>query len=118
MAVEPRPILKDVSAIRIANYGSPSTVIEDRAQVNAIVSELRQLRSKNWRRADTKLSCYATLVLVGSKRPVALFRVRPEIVVERPQEKGQSSYSVETVESDLPKVYALLASIPPAKDCR
>src|SRR5882672_5099480 len=94
VAAEPRPVLKEVSAIRVANYGSPSAVITDRAQVNAIVGELRQLRGKSWRQADTKMSCYATLVLLNGAKPVALFRVRPELVVERPQEKGQSSYSL------------------------
>lgn len=116
-AAEPRPLLKDVSAIRVANYGMPSTVIEDRGQVNALVGELRQLRNKTWRNSDTKLSCYATLVLVSGAKPIALFRIRPELVVERPQAKGQSSYSLDTSEADMPKVYALLASIPPAKDC-
>jgi hypothetical protein len=117
-AAEPRPILKDVSAIRIANYGSPSTVIEDRSRVNAILGELRQLRAKDWRKADPKLSCYATLVLLRGPRTVALFRIRPELVVERAQEKGQATYSLDTTEADLPKVTALLAAIAPAKDCQ
>ena len=117
MAADQRPQLKDVSAIRVANYGTPSTVIKDRAQVNAIVAELRQLRNKTWRRADTKLSCYATLVLLSGTRTVALFRVRPELVVERPQGKGQSSYSLAVDRADLPGISALLTAIPPAKDC-
>jgi hypothetical protein len=116
-AAEPRPQLKDVSAIRVANYGTPSTVIKDREQVNAVVDELRQLRSKTWRRADTRFSCYATLVLLSGERTVALFRVRPELVVERPQEKGQSSYSLATGQADLPRINTLLTGIPPAKDC-
>lgn len=65
MAAEERPQLKDVSSVRIANYGTPSTVIKDREQVNAILGELRQLRAKTWRWADTKLSCYATMVLLS-----------------------------------------------------
>jgi len=118
MAADQRPQLKDVSAIRVANYGTPSTMIKDREQVNPIVDELRQLRNKPWRRADTKLSCYATLVLLSGTRPVALFRVRPELVVERPQEKGQSSYSLAIGQADLPRINTLLTAIPPAKDCK
>jgi len=118
VAAEQRPQLKDVSAIRVANYGTPSTVIQDRAQVNAIVDELRQLRSRTWRRADTRFSCYATLVLLSGSRPVALFRVGPELVVERPQEKGQSSYSLAIGQADLPRINTLLAGLAPAKDCK
>jgi len=117
-ASDQRPQLKDVSAIRVANYGTPSTVIKDREQVNSIVDELRQLRNKTWRRADTKLACYATLVLLSGTRTVALFRVRPELVVERPQEKGQSSYSLAIAQGDLPRINTLLTGIPPAKDCK
>jgi len=113
-----RPQLKEVSAVRVANYGTPSTLINDREQVSSIVDELRQLRNRSWRRADTKLSCYATLMLLSGTRTVALFRVRPELVVERPQEKGQSSYSLETGQADLPVISALLTGIPPAKNCR
>ena len=116
-APEQRPQLKDVSAVRIANYGTPSTVIKDRQQLNAIVDELRQLRNRTWRRADTKLTCYATLVLLRGERTVSLFRVRPDFVVERPPEKGQSSYSLALGEADLTRISALLTAIPPAKDC-
>jgi hypothetical protein len=117
IAADQRPQLNDVSAIRVANYGTPSTVIKDREQVKAIVDELRLLRNRTWRRADTKLSCYATLVLLSGTRTVALFRVRPELVVERPQEKGQSSYSLAIGPADLPRIGALMTAIPPAKDC-
>ena len=118
VATDQRPQLKDVSSVRVANYGTPSTVITDREQVNAIVGELRQLRNKNWRRADSKISCYATLVLLSGSRPLALFRVRPDLVVERPQEKRQSSYSLAIGEADLPGVISLLTRIPPATDCQ
>ena len=117
MAADQRPQLKDVSSVRIANYGTPSTVITEREQVRAIVDELRQLRNRNWRRGDTRFTCYATLVLLSGTRTVALFRIRPELVVERPQEKGQSSYSLASSTADMPKVIALMAGIPPAKDC-
>lgn len=116
-AAEERPALKDVSTVRIANYGIPSTVIQDREQVRSVVDELRQLRSKAWRRADTKLSCYATLTLLGGTRTVTIFRIRPDFVVERPQGKGQSIYSLAVSQADLPRISALLAAVPPAKDC-
>ena len=117
MAADERPLLKDVSTVRAANYGTPSAVINDREQVRALVDELRQLRGKAWRRADTKLSCYATVVLLSGTRTVTLYRVRPDFVVERAPGKGQSSYSLAIGEADLPRLGALLARIPPAKDC-
>jgi hypothetical protein len=117
LAQEERPQLKDVSSVRIANYGMPSTVIHDRAQLNAIVAELRQLRGKAWQRADTKLSCYATMVLLSGTKTVTLFRVGQEHVVERSPGKGQSTYSLVVGRDDLPKLHKLLTEIPPAKDC-
>ena len=117
IAQEERPPIKDVSTVRIANYNTPSTVIQDRAQVNAIVGELRQLRSKAWRRADTKLSCYATLVLLSGAKTVTLVRVATEHVVERSPGKGQSTYSVSVGQADLPAIHKLLTEIPPPKNC-
>jgi len=117
IAQEERPALKDVSMLRIANYNMPSTVIKDRAEVNAIVGELRQLRGKEWRRADTKLTCYATLVLLRGDRTVSLFRVGTEHVVERSPGKGQSTYSLAAGPAELPSIHKLLTEIPPAKGC-
>jgi len=117
VAQEERPALKDVSMVRIANYNTPSTVIKDRAQVHEIVGELRQLRGREWRRADTKLSCYATLVLLRGDKTVSLFRVGIEHVVERAPGKGQSTYSISVGPAEAPKIHALLATIPPPKDC-
>jgi hypothetical protein len=117
-APDARPPLKDVSAVRIANYGTPSTVIHDRAQVNAIVAELRRLRSKTWRRADDKVSCYATLVLLSGSKSVALFRVTLDVIVERTLDKVPTSYSINVDPADLPKVNALLVDIPPPKNCQ
>lgn len=117
VAQEERPPIKDVSAVRIANYNTPSTVIQDRAQVNAIVGELRQLRGRDWRRADTKLSCYATLVLLRAEKTVTLVRVGAEHVVERAPGKKQSTYSIAAGHADLPTIHTLLAGIPPPKDC-
>ena len=118
LAQEERPPIKDVSVVRIANYNTPSTVIHDRAQVNAVVGELRQLRGKDWRRADTKLACYATLVLLRGEKTVTLLRIGAEHVVERAPGKGQSTYSLAAGPAELPRIHTLLAGIPPAKDCQ
>jgi len=118
IAQEERPQIRDVSIVRIANYNQPSTVVQDRAQVNAIVGELRQLRGREWRRADTKLSCYATLVLLRGTKTVTLIRVGSEHVVERSPGKGQSTYSIAAGPADLPKIHQLLTEIPPPKDCK
>ena len=118
LAQEERPQLNDVSTVRIANYNTPSTVIRDRAQVRAIVDELRQLRSKEWRRADAKLSCYATMVLLRGEKTLTLLRVGAEHVVERAPGSRQSTYSLAAGPAELPKIHALLAEIPPPKDCQ
>jgi hypothetical protein len=112
-----RPPIQDISVVRIANYNTPSTVIQDRAQVRAIVDELRQLRSMDWRRADAKLSCYATLVLLRGERTVTLLRIGAAHVVERAPGRGQSTYSLAAGHADLPTIHTLLAEIPPPKDC-
>jgi hypothetical protein len=117
LAQEERPPIKDISAVRIANYNTPSTVVQDRARVNAIAGELRQLRGRDWRRADTKLSCYATLVLLRGEKTVTLMRIGAEHVVERAPGKGQSTYSVAAAQADLPAIHKLLTEIPPPKDC-
>lgn len=118
VAQEERPQIKDVSTVRIANYNTPSTVIQDRAQLRAIVDELRQLRSREWRRADAKLSCYATLVLLNGTKTVTLVRVGTEHVVERAPGKGQSTYSLAAGPADVPRIRQLLTEIPPPKDCQ
>lgn len=118
LAQEERPQLKDVSTVRIANYNTPSAVVKDRAQVNAIVGELRQLRGKDWRRADAKLSCYATLVLLRGEKTLTLLRIGAEHVVERAPGRGQSTYSVSVGQADLPTIRKLLAEIQPPKDCQ
>jgi hypothetical protein len=117
VAAEDRPQLTGVSTVRVANYGTPSTVIHDREQVSAIASELRQLRGKVWRRGDTKLSCYATLVLMSGTKTVTLFRISPAAVVERAPGKGQPAYTVVIDPAELPRIGPLLKSIPPPKDC-
>ena len=112
-----RPVLTSVTAVRAANYGAPSRLVEQRAQVDSIVEELSQLRKKSWRRADTKMRCYATVVLLDGTKPVATFRVRPDVVVEKPVEKGGSSYSLKVADTDMPVLTKLLGEIPILKKC-
>jgi len=56
--------------------------------------------------------------LLNGTKTVTLFRIRPELVVERPPQKGQSSYSLEVGMDDLQKLGALLARLAPPKDCQ
>jgi hypothetical protein len=112
---EARAPLHGVSAVRIANYGAPSVLVEARSQVEAVVHELNAVRLKAGRRGDTKLNCYSTLVLLKSGKPLGTYRVRPDYVVERPVEKGESIYSFVVGEADLPRIRKLLSEIPPAK---
>jgi hypothetical protein len=116
-AAEQRPAFSGVSAIRIANYGAPSVLLDGRAKVAPIVSELNALAKGPWRRGETKLSCYSTIVLLKGAKPVGQLRVTAEHVVERPVEKGQSSYSLAIGETDLSSLRAALAEILPAKGC-
>jgi len=113
-----RPELKQVSTVKIANYGIPSTVITERAQVRSIVEELRQLRDRAWHRVSPKLSCYATLSLLNDTKTLTIFRIAQAQVVERAPGRRQSTYSLPVVQGDLPGIRKLLAEIPPAKDCQ
>jgi hypothetical protein len=117
-AQEARPALGGVSAVRIANYNSPSVLLQDRERVNAVVRELNQLRRKAWTRGDAKLACYSTVVLMkGEKQRLGEFRVRPDHVVDRPVDKGQSPHHLSIEPSDIPTLTRLLGEIAPAKDC-
>ena len=117
IAADPRPALRGVSAIRIANYGSPSVLLERRDKVSPIVGELNALRSKPWRGGDTKLSCYSTMVVISGKQTLGTFRITPEQIVEREGAKGQPIYSLAIEAGDIPQLSKLLAEIAPAKDC-
>jgi len=117
VAAEPRPALKDVSAVRMNNYGAPSRLFEAREQVAAIVDELNALRAKRWKKGDTKLKCYATVVLMAGTVRLAMFRVGPQYVVERPLEKGDSSYSLAVTEADRPQIAKLLTEVPAGRQC-
>jgi hypothetical protein len=114
-AAEPRPPLPAVSAMRIGNYGSPSVMVEGGEQLRALVRELNALRGKSWRAGEPKINCYATVVLLEKNRQVGLYRVRPEVIVERATGKGQSSYTLEVAEGEAPRLIRLLAEITPPK---
>jgi hypothetical protein len=114
---ETRLPLKGVSSIRIANYGAPSVLLEGRDRVGPIVEELNRLRGKSWRAGDTRLQCYSTVIFLSGKKTVGHFRVRPETVVDRQVEKGQSTYSLDVNAADLPRLNKMLAEIPPARTC-
>lgn len=114
---EGRPRLSGASAVRIANYNSPSVLLEKREDVRSIVDDLNQLRRRDWSRSEAKVSCYSTIVLTSGKRRVGEFRLGADAIVERPVEKGASVYSLPIEASDLPALRRHLAEILPAKDC-
>ena len=115
-SAEPRPALTGVSSIRIANYGSPSALV-GRDELRPVVEEINRTRRKDWRRGDVKMTCYSTVVLFQGTKRVGEFRVRPDLVVERPVEKGQTSYNLALDGAELPRLAKVLSGILPAKDC-
>lgn len=117
IAAGERPALRGVSAIRIANYNSPSVLYESRDKVGPVVAELNALRRRAWEGGDTKLACYATLVVMSGKKTLGTFRIRPEHIVEREGSRGAPIYSLPLRPGDTPRLSELLAKIPPAKDC-
>ena len=116
MAQERAP-LTDISGVRIANYGAPSKLFEGKEDLKAIIAELEQLRAKRWRQGDLKMRCYATVQLMNGSKTVTYFRIRPEYVVERAQDKALPTYNLQVTESDLPLIRKLLVDVPPSKDC-
>ncbi|HUQ75588.1 MAG TPA: hypothetical protein VM183_12750 [Burkholderiales bacterium] len=112
-----RPPLKGASAVRISNYGAPSRLISTPHEVSAIMGELEGLRGKRWRQADLKMRCYATVQVMHGEKTVTVFRVRPEYVLERAQDKAVPTYNLQVVETDLPQLRKLLSESPPSKSC-
>jgi hypothetical protein len=112
-----RPSLKDVNAARLANYGAPSKLFHGKQDVKAIVEELEQLRGKKWRQADLRMRCYSTVQLLNGDKLVTAFRLRPELVLERAQDKTVPTYNVQITETDLPLIRKLLTEVPPSKQC-
>ncbi len=113
-----QPPLKDITSVRLANYGAPSVAIHGREDLRAVLEELRQLRGKSWRRGDTKLDCYSSVTLMNGNRILTVFRVTPDTVVERIFSRGQAtSFSLAIDPDELLKTVALLAEAPPPKGC-
>ena len=116
-APDGRASLEGISAVRVANYGAPSKLLQQRDEIAPIVGELNDLRKKRWRKGDTRMRCYATVFLLEGNRQVAMFRVRPDQIVERPVEKGEPSYSLKLTDGDLPRLTKLLTEIPAGRKC-
>ena len=114
---EVRPPLKGVTAVRVANYGSPSNLVRERDEVRALVDEINQLRKKRWLKADSKLTCYSTIVFLNGDKQLALFRIGPGRVVERTLEKQPQSYSLAVEEEEVLKHLEHLSRAQPAKNC-
>lgn len=105
--------LKDVTAIRIGNYGAPSNTVSGK-EVAAVLTELNDMRAKPWRQADTRLTCYSTLTLMNGPKTVAIFRVSTDTLVERPVGKSDLAYSLAVTEAELPTIRQHLAEAAPA----
>jgi len=112
-AAEPRPPLEGVSALRIANYGAPSVLLEGRDKVGPLVSELNAMRKRTWQRVDTKLPCYSTLIVMKGKKTIATYRIGAEALVE----KSEGTYSLAVPLADMPRIAKLLTEIPLATRC-
>jgi hypothetical protein len=116
-SAQERPALKDVSGVRLANYGAPSKLFEGKEEVQAIVAELEELRGKRWRQAELRMRCYSTVQLMQGNRTITYFRIRPEYVVERAHDLSVPTYNMQITEKDLPVIRKLLVDVPPSKDC-
>ena len=105
--------LKDITVVRVGNYGAPSTNLQGK-ELGPVLSELSDARSKQWKQADTRLTCYSTLTLMNGPKTVAIFRVGPEALVERPVGKNDLAYTLAITEADLPVIRKHLAEAAPA----
>ncbi len=106
--------LKDITTIRVGNYGAPSTNLHGKDQIGPVLAELNEARGKQWKQVDTRLSCYSTLTLMNGPKTVAIFRVGPEALVERPVGKTDLAYSLPVTAEDLPTIRKHLADAAPA----
>jgi hypothetical protein len=115
-AAQERPSLKEATSVRLSNYGAPSRLFEGK-EAKEIVAELEELRGKRWRQAELRMRCYATAQLLNGTKTITYFRIRPEYVVERAQDKAVPTYNMQITEADLPKLRALLKDVPPSTSC-
>jgi hypothetical protein len=109
---EPRPPLDGVSAVRIANYGAPSVLLQGR-EVGPLVSDLNAMRKRSWQRGEPKLPCYSTLVVLKGKKTVAVYRIGAEAIVE----KSEGTYSLAVPLAEMPRIAKVLTEIPLATRC-
>lgn len=63
------------------------------------------------------MRCYSTVQLLNGEKLITAFRLRPEYVVERAQDKTVATYSTQISETDLPLIRKLLTEVPPSKQC-
>jgi hypothetical protein len=106
--------LKDITHVRVGNYGAPSTNVSSKEELGPLLTELSEMRSKQWKQVDTRLTCYSTLTVMNGPKTVAIFRVGPETLVERPVGKTDLAYSLSITGDDLPVVRKHLAEAAPA----
>ena len=106
--------LKDITHVRVGNYGAPSTSVTGKEELGPLLAELSDMRSKQWKQVDTRLTCYSTLTLMNGPKTVAIFRVGPDTLVERPVGKNDLAYSIPIAGDDLPVVRKYLAEAAPA----
>lgn len=111
-AADPRPPLEGVSAVRIANYGAPSVLLEG-AAAGAVVRELNDMRKRSWQRGETKVPCYSTLIVLKGKKTLTLYRIGAEALVE----KGEGSYTLAVPLGEMPRIAKALTEIPLATRC-
>jgi len=106
--------LKDITTIRVGNYGAPSTNLHGKDQLAPVLAELNEARAKQWKQVDTRLTCYSTLTLMNGPKTVAIFRIGTDTLVERPVGKTDLAYSLPVAGDDLPTVRKHLAEAAPA----
>jgi hypothetical protein len=63
------------------------------------------------------MRCYATVQLLHGDKLVTAFRLRPEYVVERAQDRAVPTYSMQIGEEELPVIRKFLVDAPPSKQC-
>jgi len=105
---------KDITHVRVGNYGAPSNTVSAKEELVPLLTELSDMRSKQWKQVDTRLTCYSTLTLMNGPKTIAIFRVGPDTLVERPVGKTDLAYSLSITGDDLPVTRKYIAEAAPA----